>query len=180
MKTCSKCGEEKPRTEFHKKAHNKDGLRGQCKICISEIAKLDRKNNPERVKATKSKWNKANAEKVKEYGRKWAERNPDKRAKSSSDWAKRNAPAVVDAVVRRRAAKLQRTASWANDQLIAAYYKEAKRLEELTGIQFHVDHIIPLRGELVSGLHVETNLQLLPAHENIGKSNRFDPETFVA
>ena len=79
-----------------------------------------------------------------------------------------------------RAAKLQRRPSWANKQLIDAFYKEAKRLEELTGIQFHVDHIIPMQGELVSGLDVETNLQLIPAHENLGKSNSFDPETFVA
>ena len=81
---------------------------------------------------------------------------------------------------KRRAAKIERTVSWANEQLIASYYKEAKRLEELTGIQFHVDHIIPLQGKMVSGLHVESNLQLLPAHENLGKSNSFDPETFAA
>jgi hypothetical protein len=81
---------------------------------------------------------------------------------------------------RRRAAKLQRRPSWANEQLILAYHNEAKRLEELTGIKFHVDHIIPMQGELVSGLDVETNLQILTAHDNCSKGNGFYPELFVA
>jgi uncharacterized protein (DUF2132 family) len=91
-----------------------------------------------------------------------------------------NKPAYRAAWGKYKARKVSQTPSWANEQLIAAYYKEAKRLEELTGIKFHVDHIIPLQGDLVSGLHVESNLQLLPEHENLSKSNRFDPQTFCA
>ena len=109
--------------------------------------------------------------------------NPENRQKQREACLRlyyNNKPAYRAAWGKYKASKVSQTPSWANDQLIAAYYKEAKRLEQLTGIKFHVDHIIPLQGELVSGLHVETNLQLLPAHENLGKSNSFDPELFCA
>lgn len=69
----------------------------------------------------------------------------------------------------------QRQAPWANGKAIRAIYAEAKRLTATTGIPHHVDHEIPLQGEFVSGLHVETNLRVLPASENIKKSNRHQP-----
>ena len=174
MKTCTKCGEEKPISDFSKRSASPDGLQYKCRPC----AKAEDKELYDAQKNDPETW-----DKIKERKRKWTDRNRDQ---SRAYHAKRQREDAVyranhaSRTRRRQAAKLQRTPSWANDQLISAYYKEAKRLEELTGIQFHVDHIIPLRGELVSGLHVETNLQLLPAHENQGKSNRFDPETFVA
>jgi hypothetical protein len=76
---------------------------------------------------------------------------------------------------KRRAAKLQRTVSWANKKLIQQIYKQAKKLSEQTGKLYHVDHIIPLQGKKVSGLHVETNLQVIPARDNVRKSNKFQP-----
>jgi hypothetical protein len=179
-KTCSKCGEAKLLDDFHKQAKARDGYRAHCKVCaLAQAAayrlrnidacrardKAHYKKNKEAHRAKNSKWYQDNKVAKREYNREWYAANSDKRAHYQN---------------RRYVAEKQRTVSWANDQLIAAYYKEAKRLEELTGIQFHVDHIIPLQGELVSGLHVETNLQLLPAHENLGKSNSFDPELFVA
>ena len=54
------------------------------------------------------------------------------------------------------------------------FYREAKRLFKETGIPHHVDHIIPLQGKYVSGLHVPTNLQILTASENSTKGNRFE------
>lgn len=55
---------------------------------------------------------------------------------------------------------------------ISKIYDEAKEATRVTGIAHHVDHIIPLRGKLVSGLHVPWNLRVIPATENCAKGNR--------
>lgn len=88
----------------------------------------------------------------------------------------RRAALVRHHAAKRRVAKLQRTPPWANQDAIRAIYAEAVRLTRETGIEHHVDHTIPLQGELVSGLHVENNLQVLPWRENILKRNRFEVE----
>lgn len=72
----------------------------------------------------------------------------------------------------KRADKKACTPSWANLAKIKHIYANCK-----TGN--HIDHIIPLRGDLVCGLHVENNLQEISATDNILKSNKFDPMTFV-
>jgi hypothetical protein len=160
-KQCNKCGEVKSLSLFHKQAKGKLGAARNCKSCVNAYYQK-------------------NKEKFKERARLVYQANKDRHLKVKKRWRAANKDKVRAMNARRLADQSERTAPWANEQLIAAYYKEAKRLEELTGIKFHVDHIIPLRGELVSGLHVETNLQLLPAHENLGKSNSFDPQTFCA
>jgi hypothetical protein len=77
---------------------------------------------------------------------------------------------------KRRTARLNRTPHWADMKAIRAVYAEAQRLTRETGIAHHVDHIIPLQGELVSGLHVPNNLQLLTASENSKKHNHYEVE----
>lgn len=77
---------------------------------------------------------------------------------------------------RQRALRLRRLAKWADRKKIADIYREANRITRRTGVPHEVDHIIPLQGKSVSGLHVETNLRVIPRSENIKKSNRYEGE----
>lgn len=146
--------------------------------------------NPDKVRALKAAWNKANPEGQKRRSRKWYEQNKEQSFAASAAWRARNpekAKAAVGrwgqanphklnaAAARRRAAVLLRTPVWADQSKIEAFYEKAKILTAQTGVEHHVDHIIPLQGDLVSGLHVETNLQILSARLNRSKSNRFEP-----
>jgi hypothetical protein len=163
------------------------------------LAKKNRQENAEVVAATKRKYRAANIEKIKAYKaankerddaarQQWEEANKVKRqaqykAYREANRDKRNAqsreycaanPGVMLAKVRKRqAAKNCRRPAWCCDKDCKAIYKEARRL----GLT--VDHIVPLQGEFVSGLHWAHNLQLLPAAVNFSKSNKFDPDTYV-
>lgn len=86
--------------------------------------------------------------------RRWRLKYPDKvRAKSAKE----------------RAARLQRIPLWANLKIIEEFYLNCPP-------GHHVDHIIPLSGKLVSGLHVIENLQYLLVKDNLSKSNKFTLE----
>lgn len=95
--------------------------------------------------------------------------------KRNAAWKKDN-PGKANAIAaQRRAVKLQATPKWLTGEhraQIQAIYAEASILSEETNIPRHVDHIIPLQGEGVAGLHVPWNLQILTAIENIKKSNK--------
>ena len=76
--------------------------------------------------------------------------------------------------VNRRAAKLERTPSWVVISDMAGMYELSRKLTNLTGVSMEVDHIVPLQGENISGLHVPWNLQILPMSSNRRKGNKYD------
>ena len=113
--------------------------------------------NTEKAKASRKayydKTYNSRKEAIAASNKKWRTANPGKRNALTSE---------------RRAAVLARVPNWANKQAIVQFYEQCP-----SGHQ--VDHIVPLRGKLVSGLHVENNLQYLPTVENLSKVNKWDP-----
>ena len=76
---------------------------------------------------------------------------------------------------KRRAAQDQRTPAWSDSDRINEIYLIAAQIHASTGFEYHVDHVVPLQGELVSGLHHQDNLRIVPGPENLSKSNKFKP-----
>lgn len=93
--------------------------------------------------------------------------NPEKVKSTNKSWSDKNPKFWTHYASFKRAEKKKRTPEWANINEIKNIYKNCPE-------GFHVDHIIPLQGKLVSGLHVENNLQYLPATENLRKFNHFE------
>jgi hypothetical protein len=85
-------------------------------------------------------------------------------------------PHLINALnAKRKARKLQATPAWADLEAIKGIYLLAAIFNR-TGMDIHVDHIVPLISDKVCGLHCEANLQLLSASDNISKGNRHWPD----
>lgn len=160
-----------------------------------EVARAWKRNNRERNKAAKRAWEQANPEKVKAYTqriqRKWRAanielararvlaskaKNADYYRRKTAEWAKREAHRARAKYKRYMTRKRNACPGWADQILIEEAYHLAQLRTKATGIQWHVDHIVPLQSSLVCGLHVENNLQVIPAAMNLSKSNRYWPD----
>lgn len=147
MKLCSCCLKQKPVAEFYKDRTAKDGYSYQCKDCKKERQYAFNEKNQERRQKVQQKY-------FQQHKSKFLERNR-----------------------RRYASQKKATPFWLTAEDIVrmrCYYQVAQMRNSESDVKWHVDHIVPLRGKTVSGLHVPWNLQVIPARDNIRKGNKHD------
>ena len=151
MRKCKTCGleatTEADLNNFIRQSRAKYGRENKCKSCKSAEFALWRLNNPNYRVA----YHLANKETENKNSRKWIKENP---AKSL-------------AITRKyQAAKFSSIPLWFDAEVVNKIYSEAKT----KGLE--VDHIIPLQGKNVCGLHVQNNLRCITMQENRSKSNK--------
>lgn len=139
----------------------------------AESSRKWRQVNPDRSRLASARYRLDNRDAVNARTRERSKAEAAKAAanKRQAEWAKRNPDKKASAVAMRKAKEIKATPLWANRQLIDEHYRLSRQLNMLTCKLYHVDHIVPLRGKTVCGLHVESNLQIIPASVNISKGN---------
>jgi hypothetical protein len=160
---------------------NKDVIREKNKnyisknfINVSLKKKQYQEKNREKILKDKKKYYEENKEQYLESNANWKKQNIEKAKKLVEIWHKNNHTKVIAIRSKRRAAKINASPSWLNDEhkrKIEILFNEAALLSE-RGFKHHVDHIVPLQGKKVCGLHVPWNLRVIPANINIKKKNK--------
>jgi hypothetical protein len=175
VKTCSKCRENKALDYFGKLRKAKDGLYPRCKGCVKNETSTDKEYRREYNKQYKEK----NTEKIKEEKRKWIQldraRYPEKYREQQKEWRKNNPEKALKRDVYLRSRKTKAMPNWLSEQdkfEIEMYYRLARSRSMFERQEFHVDHVLPLKGKTLSGLHVPWNLRVIPGEDNRRKSNK--------
>jgi hypothetical protein len=143
-----------------------------CSECQkAAYARWESKNLATRS-AEKCRRRAANPERSNEIQRNSRLRNPEGIRASRRRYYLANRADFIANSKARKAAQANRTPIWSDLSACRAFYVMAARATACTGIRFSVDHVIPLRGRRVSGLHVPDNLRVMPLRANIAKGNR--------
>ncbi|TFH10339.1 MAG: hypothetical protein E4H14_02700 [Candidatus Thorarchaeota archaeon] len=203
MKRCTKCGKERALSEFRKSSTTKDKLTSHCRLCLNAYSLQYRKVNKEYFDEYDKAYRVKNAKVANQRVKEWIKNNPERRKeqlasryehyktegrldeyygntdkeqnrKRSKRWRELNTGQVSAQIAHRRALKLQAVPVWAEHEQIAALYGESRRLTETTGIAHQVDHIVPLKSNIVCGLHCKANLRIVTAEENNRKKCKLD------
>lgn len=135
-------------------------------------------NNKERASQSQKEYRKKNSDKVRAYDKERSK--APHRIAAKKEWRENNKDLINAKNSRDRAAKLQRTVAWADNEAIKDVYRDCEEINLAARTagsteRYVVDHEIPLQGELVSGLHVHTNLQIILESHNCSKNNSFTP-----
>jgi len=172
MKTCCDCKQRLTYEFFSKRSKNPDGYELRCKTC----RKTFREKYKDKARETYSRWYQDNRERKANYQ---AIRNPlipEKRKMYRQTYRAKYLTTVRLRESLKNTARRTRIPKWLSKkqwQDIQYFYSLRDEAQMLTGDKYHVDHIVPLQGENVCGLHVPWNLQVLPADINLAKNNSF-------
>jgi hypothetical protein len=151
---------------------------GNCSECDRQKKREFKRRHRNKVNAANRDYRSRNGDSVRAREAKARANNPDiynapaRRYRGSQKGRVGHAKYEAN----RRALMLTRSVKWADQAAIAAVYAAAAKLSVQTGCRYDVDHVIPLQGKLVCGLHVEFNLRPFLKKSNIKKSNKFCPE----
>lgn len=150
---------------------NGDCLCDQCVAFAKELkAKYALKTTHKR-----NEWALANPEKMKAYKDAWAQKNKDVQAERIKKWKRDNPEKVLADFHKRRASKIKATPSWYGEFdgfVIHEALLLARLRQSITGVKWHVDHMIPLQSKEASGFHCASNIQVIPECMNVSKANR--------
>lgn len=193
-KRCCKCATVKDAGCFYANKRVKDGLNSFCIDChkADNIArKKTKRADPEfrkKERELKAAYRAKTVAERSRYMREWHAKNIEGQTQYRKRYAvdnaeyfvsyrKRNKTKILAKTRKRQVAQLQRTPAWlATDDfwLMEQAYELAALRTQMLGYAWHVDHILPLQGKRVSGLHVPQNLSVIPAVQNYKKHNRFE------
>lgn len=128
---------------------------------------------------TKKKWQEENRERVNARTRERNAANPEAARHRRKKWKQKNPHVVAAHASVRRARLINATPRWADLEGIKRLYKIRNDIKARTGIEHHVDHIIPLQGKNVCGLHIPANLRIIPAEDNYRKNNKMPDNVLI-
>lgn len=170
VRTCVDCSKDITNAYVRKHGH-------RCGACVAKYQQAYRAANAERIAEKKRQWKLDNKEHVAEKDRLYAVLHPERRTKARNKWAAANPGKNTAAKARNHQARNKRVPTWLSVDdlwLIEQAYDLAALRTKLFGFSWHVDHVIPLNGKRVSGLHLPTNLQVIPWLDNLRKGNRVE------
>lgn len=184
LKKCTCCGTEKSAEFFYARGN---GLSSDCKECRKQKTKAYKEKNKASIKEKRKDrkeidserrrlWGQANKERLAAYMRDWRAENKSREL----EIAKASRERRIDKILQSNKARVewvkQATPPWAEKWILAEAKKLARLRTKVTGMQWEVDHIIPIKSPKVCGLHAFTNIRVVPKAVNAAKRNFYWPD----